>query len=92
MKTSSRERYKQADLEAIALKYVHRKAQSFLMTLEEDEYPRLKKKISNGDIIGLDKVVLCTSPDLDQLICDLKTRTYDISEQVEIISGKYISS
>ena len=29
VKTSLRERYKQADLEAIALKYVHRKALSF---------------------------------------------------------------
>ncbi|MEC5395917.1 hypothetical protein [Bergeyella sp. RCAD1439] len=37
VKTSLRERYKQADLEAIALKYVHRKALSYLITLEENE-------------------------------------------------------
>ncbi len=37
IKTSLRERYKQADLEAVALKYVHRKAQCFLLTLEKNE-------------------------------------------------------
>ena len=36
-KTSLRERYKQADLEAFALKNVHRKALSYLVTLDESE-------------------------------------------------------
>ena len=40
VKTSLRERYKQADLEAIALKYVHRKALSYLVTLETNEAKR----------------------------------------------------
>jgi hypothetical protein len=31
MKTTLRERYKQADLEAVALKYVHRKAKCYLL-------------------------------------------------------------
>ena len=44
-KTSLRERYKQADLESIALKYVHRKALSFLLTLEENEAKSVKKKL-----------------------------------------------
>jgi hypothetical protein len=43
-KTSLRERYKQADFEAIALKYVHRKALSFLVTLEENEAKSVKAK------------------------------------------------
>ena len=45
VKTSLRERYKQADLEAIALKYVHRKALSYLITLEEKEAKSVKAKI-----------------------------------------------
>ena len=49
-KTSLRERYKQADLEAIALKYVHRKALSFLVTLEENEAKSVKAKIKSGDV------------------------------------------
>lgn len=92
MKTSLRERYKQADLEAIALKYVHRKARCFLLTLSEEEYATTKKKIADGDIIGLDKVILCTSPEMNQLIFDLKQRTYALSEQVEIVSGTHITS
>ena len=36
LKTSLRERYKQADLEAIALRYVHRRAKSYLLTLDPD--------------------------------------------------------
>jgi len=43
-KTSLRERYKQADLEAIALKYVHRKALSYLLTLEETEANNVREK------------------------------------------------
>ena len=43
-----RERYKQADLEAIALKYVHRKALSYLVTLEANEAKSVKAKIKSG--------------------------------------------
>lgn len=71
-KTSLRERYKQADLEAIALKYVHRKALCFLVTLEEKEAKSVKAKIKSGDIIGLDSVVVATSDDFDELIAELK--------------------
>ncbi|HEU0125143.1 MAG TPA: hypothetical protein VFQ56_02460, partial [Flavobacterium sp.] len=60
-KTSLRERYKQADLEAIALKYVHRKALSYLITLEENEAKSVTSKIKSGDVIGLDKVIVATS-------------------------------
>ncbi len=71
-KTSLRERYKQADLEAIALKYVNRKALCFLVTLEEKEAKSVKAKIKSGDIIGLDSVVVATSDDFDELIAELK--------------------
>lgn len=53
VKTSLRERYKQADLEAIALKYVHRKALSYLITLEENEAKSVKAKIKSGALLGL---------------------------------------
>lgn len=46
-KTSLRERYKQADLEAIALKYVHRKALSYLVTLQTNE-AKIRMKRNNG--------------------------------------------
>ena len=50
VKTSLRERYKQADLESIALKYVHRKALSYLVTLNENEANNVKLKIKSGDV------------------------------------------
>ena len=43
-KTSFRERYKQADLEAIALKYVHRRSLCYLLTLTEKDANDVNKK------------------------------------------------
>lgn len=82
IKTSLRERYKQADLEATALKNVHRRALSYLITLEEKEIQRLKEKINNGEVIGLDNVILANSPEFDQIIMDLKK--YDLYEAPQI--------
>lgn len=77
-KTSLRERYKQADLEAIALKYVHRKALAYLITLNTVEAAGVKAKIKSGHVIGLDDVIVATSADFDKLIVELKE--FNISE------------
>lgn len=89
-KTSLRERYKQADLEAIALKYVHRKALSYLVTLEENEARSVKAKIKSGDVIGLDNVVVATSQEFNDLIKELKT--YQLSEPptVKVIESNQV--
>ena len=89
-KTSLRERYKQADLEAIALKYVHRKALSYLITLEENEAKSVKEKIKSGDVIGLDDVIVATQPDFDELIFLLKK--FELSEPptVKVIESNQI--
>lgn len=42
IKTSLRERYKQADLEAVALKYVHRNAENYLISLKSSEVDSVK--------------------------------------------------
>ncbi len=76
-KTSLRERYKQADLESIALKYVHRKALSFLVTLSDEAYG-VREKIKTGDVIGLDDAVMADMSDFDDLIYKLKQ--YDLEE------------
>lgn len=73
IKTSLRERYKQADLEAIALKYVHRKAQSFLVTMDNDAAKNVKGKIKEGEVIGLESVILAFEEEMDSLILDLKS-------------------
>jgi hypothetical protein len=91
-KTSLRERYKQADLEAIALKYVHRKALNYLVTLDEHEAGIVKAKIKKGDVIGLDDVVVATSPEFDDLLKKLKTYEFSEPPTVKVIeSSKVIS-
>jgi hypothetical protein len=72
VKTSLRERYKQADLEAIALKNVHRRALNYLITLNKTEAEAVQGKITSGDVIGLDGVIVATEKEFDQLIKKLK--------------------
>lgn len=90
VKTSLRERYKQADLESIALKYVHRKALSYLITLNETEAQSVKNKIKSGDVIGLDNVVVATSPEFDILVKDLKTFKFEEPPTVKVIESTQV--
>ncbi|WP_310378918.1 hypothetical protein [Flavobacterium sp.] len=89
-KTSLRERYKQADLEAIALKYVHRKALSFLVTLEESEAKSVKAKIKSGDVIGLDNVIVATNEEFNDLIIELKLFNFSEPPTVKVIESNQI--
>jgi len=89
-KTSLRERYKQADLEAIALKYVHRKALSYLITLEENEASGVKEKIKTGDVIGLDDVIVATNPEFDSLFDSLKNLKFSEPPTVKVIESNQI--
>ena len=87
VKTSLRERYKQADLESIALKYVHRKAKSFLITLNENEAENVNNKIKSGDVIGLDKVVVATSSSFNSLVESLKKYVFEEPPTVKVIES-----
>lgn len=90
LKTSLRERYKQADLEAIALKYVHRRSQCYLLTMDTKEAKVQKEKILSGDIIGLDKIIDCNTNDIDDLIASLKHTTFETSDKIEVVHGNLI--
>lgn len=90
MKTSLRERYKQADLEAIALKYVHRKAESYLLSLDENEVRDVKSKILSGSVLGINNVLCATSPQFDEFISSLKERTFIKPEKIEVVTAKNI--
>ncbi|HIB37940.1 hypothetical protein [Mesonia sp.] len=90
VKTSLRERYKQADLESIALKYVHRKALSYLITLHETEAKSVKVKIKTGDVIGLDDVVVATKPEFDNLVADLKKFKFEEPPTVKVIQSNQV--
>lgn len=87
LKTSLRERYKQADLEAIALKYVHRKSESYLLTLSSEEANTVKQKIESGAVIGLDFVIDCNTDEINQMIFKLKQMTFIESEKIDVVQG-----
>lgn len=73
LKTSLRERYKQADLEGLALKEVYKRATSYLITLEsKTEIENFTKKIENKDIRGIDKCVDARTKEFDELIAKIK--------------------
>ena len=91
LKTSLRERYKQADLEAIALKYVHRKSKCYLLTMDSTEAKVQKAKISSGDIIGLDEIIDCNSDDINILISELKKIQFTTSQKIDIVQGNLIN-
>ena len=87
LKTSLRERYKQADLESIALKYVHRRAKCYLLTMESNEAAEANEKIKRGDIIGLDKVIDCNTEQINELIEELKQYNYEEAESKPAVEG-----
>ena len=90
LKTSLRERYKQADLEAIALKYIYRKSKCYLLTMDTDEANRVKRKIMDGDVIGLDEVIDCNTEDINRLIDILRGIGFITSVQVEAVKGNLV--
>jgi hypothetical protein len=85
IKTSLRERYKQADLEAMALKQVHRNSESYLITLNETEAAAQAQKIEKRELVALDKIILATAKEFDDLIQDLKGRILVDPDQVPVI-------
>jgi hypothetical protein len=89
-KTSLRERYKQADLESVSLKYVHRKAKCFLVTMDKEEATRLERKRSNGDLLGIDEIVLGDENSFNEMIQFLSTLNLEEPLPVEIVTASKI--
>lgn len=85
IKTSLRERYKQADLEGMMLRQVHRRAKSYLITLNEKEAKTVNKKIAEGTVLGLDNVVVANNKDFDQLIVELKRHHFHSPKKVDVL-------
>ena len=89
-KTSLRERYKQADLESVSLKYVHRKSKCFLVTMDKEEATRLERKRLNGDLLGIDEIVLGNEDSFNQMIQFLASLNLEEPEPVEIVTASKI--
>lgn len=90
IKTSLRERYKQADLEAVALKYVHRNAENYLISLQSSEVDNVKQKLMQGDLLGLNKIIAADNAEFDDMIYYLKSIKFTNPGEVPIISGTLI--
>lgn len=87
-KTSLRERWKQADLEAIALKYIHRKSESFVLTMEANEVRR--RRVDTSQLMGIDSFVLANTSELDDLIANIKKHDIGLSPKVEVVSSNTV--
>lgn len=91
-KTSLRERYKQADLESQALRDVHRRSKTFLITLSAKEAMGVKKKIQMGEVTNLDDVVVADTKSFDSLVRDLHSYTFIAAPTLPVIhKGKLIT-
>ena len=91
-KTSLRERYKQADLEGMMLRQVHRKSKSYLITLNEREATSVNAKIETGLVLGLDKVVVATDKAFDELVDELQKLNFYRPEKIEVLTSSRIIS
>jgi hypothetical protein len=76
-KVSMRERWKQADLEALALKNVHRRARSYLLSLNVAELRT--RKADEGSVLALDGFILASDSEYDQLLEHIRN-SYTIIE------------
>jgi hypothetical protein len=90
-KTSLRERYKQADLEALALRNLFPQSRFFLISLDRDKkhIANVKRKIAAGAIKGL--TALYDETDLDELFRQLDPLTVGEPPAGALRSGRRIN-
>ncbi len=91
VKTSLRERYKQADLEGMALRQVYRQARQYLITLNAAEAAANRPKIAAGDIIGLDDIIVADNVEYDDLLNRLAAEQFEMAAPVTPIIGRPVS-
>jgi hypothetical protein len=87
-KTSLRERYKQADLEALALKQIHRKSQSFVLSLNKKEVQTRRKKLD--EVMAIDDFIDARDEGFDTFIEMLKEYTCVLAPEVPVIRSNRI--
>jgi hypothetical protein len=90
IKTSCRERYKQADLEAYAFKNVHRTALNYLLVLNESERLRIQDKINRQEVLGLKEAINASSSRFDSLVEELKNRRLGTPPRIDMFAGRRI--
>lgn len=58
--------------------------------MNEEEARIATDKIKSGDIIGLDKIIVCSNNQIDELINELKSLVLTEAGNVDIISSNQI--
>jgi hypothetical protein len=77
VKTSLRERYKQAELEAGALQNVHRRSENYLITLEAKEVATRRRKLEKAtEFSNLHRLILADTTEFDELISQLAQKVF----------------
>ena len=89
-KTSLRERYKQADLEGMALNQVYRRAECHLITLNHEEADRIAVKIRNGDVAGLTACHVADTEGFTELVEELSKREFVRASVVMPLRGQFV--
>ncbi len=94
IKTSLRERYKQAELEAWALNSVHRKSENWLITLSEEEVFRRKRQLgASKEYSYLRGLILASSPEFDEFVLYLKSKSFSVPADINPMANhKVVSS
>lgn len=89
LKTTLRERWKQADLEAYAVKNVLKSSKSYVITLSQREVEVRRKQAKNKKDFynGLDGFVIATNTEFDDLISELKKYKFTESDTISIIKA-----
>ncbi|MBQ7257042.1 MAG: hypothetical protein IJS60_05050 [Abditibacteriota bacterium] len=90
LKISFKGKYKLADLEAVALKYVHRRAESYLITMDDVEAKSVSNKIKTGSIMGLNDVLVANSSEFNDFIFKIKEMKFIKPGKIDIISSEKI--
>lgn len=86
VKTSLRERWKQADLEALAIKQVHKNAKCYLLTLSINEVRVRRERDEN--YAGLDGFILANTEEFDQFVESIKDETFTLAGEFPIVKNK----
>lgn len=83
IKTTLRERWKQADLEALAIKQVHKNAKCYVVTLSHQEVKARRK--NDDSYAGLDGFILADTDEFDSLILELLKDEFIIAGSLPIV-------
>ena len=81
------------ELEAGALKNVHRKSENFLVTLAEDEVKARRKKLLEAQqFSNLDSLVLADQAEFDELLGYLSSKSFALPADLNPMANRHVVS